>query len=137
MSSKGWIGVDLDGTLAEYNGWKGAGHIGAPIKPMVERVKRWLAEGRDVRIFTARVYAPDYFEPTDENAESYREMMDRRHDAKKAKIAIDRFCLEHFGRELEVTCTKDYGMLEVWDDRAVQVIPNSGIRVDGTEALAA
>lgn len=137
MSSKGWIGVDLDGTLAEYNGWKGAGHIGAPIKPMVERVKRWLAEGRDVRIFTARVYAPDYFEPTDENAERYREMMDRRHDAKKAKIAIDRFCLEHFGRELEVTCTKDYGMLEVWDDRAVQVIPNSGIRVDGMEALAA
>lgn len=137
MSSKGWIGVDLDGTLAEYDGWKGAGHIGAPIKPMVERVKRWLAEGRDVRIFTARVYAPDYFEPTDENAERYREMMDRRHDAKKAKIAIDRFCLEHFGRELEVTCTKDYGMLEVWDDRAVQVIPNSGIRADGTEALAA
>ena len=53
--SEGWIGVDLDGTLAEYLGWQGMGHIGEPIAPMVERVKAWLAEGKDVRIFTARV----------------------------------------------------------------------------------
>jgi hypothetical protein len=136
-SNGGWIGVDLDGTLVRYDGWKGAGHLGAPILPMVNRVRGWLEQGREVRIFTARVYAPDYFEPTDENAERYREMMDRRHDAKKARIAIERFCLKHFGRELEVTCTKDFSMLELWDDRAVQVIPNTGIRVDGAEAMAA
>ena len=53
--SRGWIGVDLDGTLAEYNGWQGPANIGAPIPAMVERVKAWLEEGRDVRIFTARV----------------------------------------------------------------------------------
>ena len=35
----GWIGVDLDGTLAEYHGWKGSEHIGPPIPLMVERVK--------------------------------------------------------------------------------------------------
>lgn len=40
--SEGWIGVDLDGTLAEYLGWQGMGHIGEPIAPMVERVKAWL-----------------------------------------------------------------------------------------------
>jgi len=44
--SGGWIGVDLDGTLAHYEGFKGAQHIGEPISPMVERVKRWLAEGK-------------------------------------------------------------------------------------------
>ena len=24
---------------------------------------------------------------------------------------------------------KDYGMIELWDDRAVQVVPNTGIRI--------
>jgi hypothetical protein len=51
MSDNGWIGVDLDGTLAHYDGWKGADHIGEPIAPMVERVKRWLSEGHEVRVF--------------------------------------------------------------------------------------
>lgn len=37
---KGWIGVDLDGTLAEYDGWKGPDEIGAPVEPMVERRAR-------------------------------------------------------------------------------------------------
>ena len=27
---------------------------------------------------------------------------------------------------LEVTCTKDFHMIEVWDDRAVQVVSNTG-----------
>jgi hypothetical protein len=130
MSGKGWIGVGLDGTLVEYNGWKGATYIGAPIKAMVERVKKWLAEGKEVRIFTARIYYPDYFEPTDANAERYLEMMDRRHNAAKAQIAIERFCLEHFGRKLEVTCTKNYGMAELWDDGAVQFMPNTGMHAD-------
>ena len=40
----GWIGVDLDGTLAHYEGWQGETHIGAPISAMVERVKRWLGD---------------------------------------------------------------------------------------------
>lgn len=51
----GWIGVDLDGTLAMYDGFKGPEHIGDPVPKMLERVKKWLAEGREVRIFTARV----------------------------------------------------------------------------------
>ena len=39
MKNRGWIGVDLDGTLAMYDQWAGAGHIGEPIPLMVERVK--------------------------------------------------------------------------------------------------
>lgn len=33
----GWIAVDLDGTLAEYDGWKGSAHIGNPVPKMVEK----------------------------------------------------------------------------------------------------
>jgi hypothetical protein len=51
----GWIGVDLNGTLAEYHGWVNECHIGKPIPAMVERVRQWLDCGVDVRIFTARV----------------------------------------------------------------------------------
>ena len=37
---RGWIGVDLDATLAYYDGFKGPEHIGEPIPQMVDRVKR-------------------------------------------------------------------------------------------------
>jgi len=54
--SEEWIGVDLDGTLARYEGWKGADHIGAPVPAMLARVKEWRSNGIEVRIFTARIY---------------------------------------------------------------------------------
>jgi hypothetical protein len=42
--SYGWIGVDLDRTLAHRSDDESfdPSHVGRPIKPMVERVKRWL-----------------------------------------------------------------------------------------------
>lgn len=100
----GWIGVDLDGTLAHYGGWIGPDHIGEPVAPMVERVKNWLREGREVRIFTARAWRA---EPAD-------------------LAAIEAWCERHIGVRLRVTCEKDYGMIELWDDRAVQVVFNTG-----------
>lgn len=106
--SGGWIGVDLDGTLAIYGGWKGADHIGKPIPLMLDRVKAWLASGVTVKIFTARV-------AFDEDGSVER--------------SIRAWCQNHIGVELEVTCKKDYGMVELWDDRAVQVIPNTGLAV--------
>jgi hypothetical protein len=105
--SAGWIGVDLDGTLAHYDGWQGCDHIGAPIAAMVERVKDWLSRGQDVRIFTARVSGNE-----DEAAD--------------AKICIEKWCEEHLGEVLPVTCSKDYSMIELWDDRCVQLVPNTG-----------
>ena len=44
MTQSGWIGVDLDGTLAKYSTWNN-GQIGDPIPAMVERVKKWLLLG--------------------------------------------------------------------------------------------
>jgi len=106
----GWIGVDLDATLAEYDEWKGLEVIGNPIPLMQRRVLRWLAEGKDVRIFTARVSGPDFL---------------------VSLGVIQRWCQEHLGQVLPVTCCKDSQMVECWDDRAVQVVPNTGLRVDG------
>lgn len=50
----GWIGFDLDGTLATYDGWKGWDHIGDPIQKTVDLAKSFIAKGIEVRILTAR-----------------------------------------------------------------------------------
>jgi len=113
----GWIGVDLDGTLAKYDGFKGINHIGEPVSAMVDRVKWWLAQGKDVRIMTARV-SQSVYRPTPE-------------EVFRTTCAIQDWCMEHIGRRLKVTCIKDYEMIELWDDRAVQVEPNTGRRMDG------
>lgn len=115
MSATGWIGVDLDGTLAHYTGWKGANHIGEPIKPMQQRVLKWLAEGKTVKIFTARMHGHGALLVGGK--------------AEDALTPIQQWCLTHLGQVLEVTNIKDFGMIELWDDRAVQVIPNTGIPV--------
>ena len=109
---RGWIGVDLDGTLAEYKGWKSVEHIGAPIPEMLERVKKWLAEGKDVRIFTARVWSDGTPE--------------RNREEKLARMAIVKWCKEHLGQMLPITNVKDYGMVALYDDRAVRVEENTG-----------
>lgn len=58
MSS--WIGVDLDGTLAHYEGWEvNHNKIGEPVQPMLRRVIEWLNNHQEVRIFTARISSAD------------------------------------------------------------------------------
>ena len=109
----GWIGVDFDGTLAVYGRWDG-GKVGAPIPRMVERVKAWLAAGIEVRIVTARVG------PSLAPAEIV-----------EARQTIDAWLEQHLGRTLLITASKDHRMVELWDDRAVQVIQNTGERADG------
>jgi hypothetical protein len=63
-----------------------------------------------------------------------------RHGATHKEVydAIVAWCKEHLGVELPVTCTKDYQMVELWDDRCVQVLFNSGIPVNepALQALA-
>lgn len=103
MSRRGWIGVDLDGTLALHHG-SGIGDVGAPILPMLARVKRWIEEGEEVRIVTARA-DPDCPE----------------------QIGIVQDWLESHGLpRLDITNAKDFCMVALYDDRAVQVEPNTG-----------
>lgn len=109
----GWYGVDLDGTLAVYNKWEGPLVIGAPVPKMVERVKYWLMLKCDVRIFTARV------SPISLSANKV---------TREAVVsAIMDWCFEHVGARLPVTCEKDLGMIGLWDDRCVQIVPNTGV----------
>ena len=98
-----WIGVDLDGTLAEYNGWRGFDHIGRAVPAMLERVRTWLAEGRRVKIFTARAQAGEF-----------------------ACWPLRRWLHDQGLPELEITNVKDFHMTELWDDRCVRVEHNTG-----------
>jgi len=107
IKPKRWIGVDLDGVLAKYTKWKGASHIGEPVPEMVSRVKRWLAEGKTVKIFTARADSPEHV------------------------LNVKKWLKEQGLGNLEVTNKKDHGMIELWDDRAVRVIKNKGKPVNG------
>jgi hypothetical protein len=106
----GWIAVDFDGTLATYEGWE-------PVPRMVNRVKAWLADGKDVRIFTARVSHDD----ADRNL------------AYENKIRL--WCDSHIGRQLPVTCRKDGECTQIWDDKAVRVIRNTGYSEDEMHRL--
>jgi hypothetical protein len=101
MGLSGWIGVDLDGTLAEYHGWNN-GKIGAPIPKMMERVNKWIAEGINVKIFTARASAPELIS------------------------GVQDWLEENGLPRLEVTCVKDFAMIELWDDRCFRVEMNTG-----------
>jgi len=109
VSREGWIGVDFDGTLAEYHGWNG-GKLGNPIEPMVSRVKKWLKDGQKVKIFTARVSKAN----RSEEEAIYQEAL------------ITAWCLAFIGQELEITCEKDYLMIDLWDDRCHPVELNTG-----------
>lgn len=86
-----WIAVDLHDTLVDGR------DLSAPKPEMIERVKKMLADGKTVKIFTAWV-ADD---PTGENEKKVKE-----------------WCEEHFGRALGVTNEKDPGMTDLWDDKA-------------------
>lgn len=99
-----WIGVDLDGTLAHYSGWKGEDEIGEPIALMKKRVIAWTAQGWRVKIMTARASQPS------------------------AVCTIHKWLERHGMPKLEVTNIKDFQMVELWDDRAIRILPNTGQR---------
>ena len=115
MSDQGWIGCDLDGTLALYDGWRD-GSIGPPIPKMVNRVKQWLNDGKNVKIMTARVSSADTVRFPEQAAKQQKFIQD--------------WCLEHLGQVLPITAEKDFHMYELWDDRAIQVIPNTGATLE-------
>ncbi len=109
----GWIGVDFDGTLAQYeSGWAKKGLMGLPIPLMLARVKKWLAEGREVKILTARACHPEMVKD------------------------VEDWCEHYLGVILPVTNAKDFGMIELWDDRAIQVEFNTGRTIESFQRKA-
>lgn len=141
INDQGWYGFDLDGTLAVYNGWQGIDHIGEPVKPMVDLIKRMHDEGKIVKIMTARVArkgetetcpnpyftdgVPDYVR---QNSSTLKYLYYSRFWT--AKIFIMDWCLKNLGFIPEITHQKDGSMIELYDDRVKQVVPNEGILVE-------
>lgn len=122
--NKKWIGFDLDGTLAYFDGWRGPHHIGPPLAggafsglTALELAKRYLGEGREVKIFTARLAGMNTICPVTKVFQ-YKHTIVR---------PIREWCLEHLGQKLQVTNIKDWDMEILYDDRAFHVHYNTGI----------
>ena len=115
-----WIGVDFDGTLATWGcNWpEDSSAVGEPIPAMVERVKQWISEGRDVRIFTARM---DGYHPTEIHVPAHI-----------VRQTIEIWCLKHLGIILPVTNRKDYWCDALYDDKAIQVERDTGRLIEET-----
>jgi hypothetical protein len=87
--------------------------IGHPLAPMVARIKYWISTGIEVRIFTARVSTDGSF-----SANHMRQkVIHRIQDWLEKECGLPR---------LEVTNEKDYKCVQIWDDIAVGLIPNTG-----------
>lgn len=148
QQGEGWIGFDLDGTLAKYDGWNGIDHIGEPIEPMVSLIKVLHAEGKTVKILTARV-APRLCGEThaqgcrcghcEEEAgkppvlqEQYLVKLgeDGISVKRTASDYIREWCQKNLGFVPEIVYQKDHLMIDLYDDRCHQVIPNTGKAVE-------
>lgn len=100
------IAIDLDGTLAEYYGWKGDEHIGEPIIPVLSKAIEEQTKGAEIWIFSARC------------------------DSDKSSKLIYDWCEKH-GLNIHGTTNVKYKCFaEFWDDRAKQVVPNTGVFVE-------
>jgi hypothetical protein len=92
-------------------------HVGAPIPGMVDLARRFLDDGVEVRIITARV-APEY----DDNEEQ--------------RAIIRAWCIKHLGTVIPVQAHKCGRMERLYDDRAYGVQRNTGVlSTDYSQAL--
>jgi hypothetical protein len=122
-----WVGFDFDRTLATYTKWSGPAVLGQPITPMVDLLLE-TKKHTNVKIFTARIW------PVLELIPNVRTIWDPRHKtmperttgAADACVALQKWCEQHLGFIPNLTCIKDIHCTRLYDDIAVQVIPNTG-----------
>ena len=70
---------------------------------MMARVKKWIDQGKTVVIFTARAYF-----------------------GKPSIDPVKKWLKDNGLPDLEVTNIKSPDIIEIWDDRAIHVIKNTG-----------
>lgn len=105
VAPKHWVGVDFDGTLSRDDA---PGHfeppypLGEPIPEMLAMVKSLLTAGVTVKIFSARACEPESIP------------------------MLQAWAQGHGLGALEVTNLKDFDLIRFYDDRAIQVVPNTG-----------
>lgn len=86
----------------DFDGTLAKGLGGEPVSKMVDKILGWIDAGIEVRIVTARGSCED--------------------DREEVRAWLR----EHGLPMLEVTDKKDYQMLQLYDDRARQVLPDTG-----------
>lgn len=112
-----WVGFDFDGTLVPYlvgqsRAYRTYGDIpGPPIEAMLELLNKYLDQGAEVRIITARAsYNENGYNPNQEI------------DSIRRWCGI--FCNSE--NQIVVTNEKTPKMRRLYDDRARQVLTNTG-----------
>jgi Recombination endonuclease VII len=117
-----YVAVDFDGTLAVSRTKVWDGPLGKPIPQMVSRVKKCLENGIQVRIFTARV-SPLNKDGSSQSKEGLEKLRNR----------IGVWCEKYIGKRLDIVNEKTHNVIEIWDDRARQVIRDTGQIVGGSK----
>ncbi len=103
-----WLGVGFDGTLAHCDTFPPPEEPGPAIPAMLRRVEDWLALGLTVKIFTWRGSTPEGI------------------------ATVQAWLQAHGLPALDVTDEKDFAMVEFWDARGMQLVPNTGRSVGET-----
>ena len=91
------IFVDLDNTLAEYYDGMDIFEIGSPIESSIKKVRKWILDGHEVVIFTARLSL--FLSETNSGftkLPGYDKMVD----------TINKWCLKNIKETFYVTCVK-------------------------------
>lgn len=113
MANQIHIALDLDRTLAKCSG--DYTKVGEIIPSMLFKVKKWLARGYKITIFTARVSVNDWHTPEVAAAQK--------------KMIVD-WMVENGFPVMDITSDKHPSFTHMIDDRAYHVIPNSGVISD-------
>ena len=109
--------VDFDGTLATSPPrGHDPGFTGEPVWPIVLRVRRWLAQGRQIKIISARASQVSDTYPAE--------------DRESAIAAVRAWTLEHLGEELDVVNEKTHDTYCLLDNIAVSVEEDTGKTCD-------
>ena len=111
LDKDGWVGFDLDGTLATYEGWKGWQHIGKPT-PLLKKAMLLMKRGVTVKILTARCSKVSLAK----SGITFEQM----------EKVIQDWTYFYTGQRLPVVTEKDCDMICFYDDSAVQVEQNTG-----------
>ena len=113
------IGVDFDGTLFTTFEPYDPRKIGKPVPKMIKFVQKLIKQGKKVVILTARMNTSEH---TPQQLAFTRKL-------------IRGACKKYIGKALPVTAEKHSTMKIIYDDRAVQVVRNTGKIVQHSTAL--
>lgn len=101
------IGIDLDGVLLRYRGWRGPRHFDPPVPGAVEWIEELLERGHRVTVFTSRTNLKQ----------------------------VQRKLVEMGFPRLRVTNVKDPTFSVIIDDRAMYFEPSMFKEIEAVEGL--